>query len=143
MCDVRSLVTSRSTIIAFSTALLPKPHQQEHSLNRTHSRRCIQGLRHTPHRELQRAARLSAALSEAGTPRVSSRERHVPPELRAFSLSFQGCPLASIELHTPANSPLQPGMTFSGTIDFRTPDTASSKRAVCRQVLLLLSSSPR
>jgi hypothetical protein len=85
--------------------------------------------------DLQRTAgRLTAAHSEAGTPRVTSaRERPLPQDLRAFSLSFQGSPLACIELHTPADSPLQPGMTFSGTIDFRTLDN-SSKRAACRQV---------
>lgn len=65
----------------------------------------------------------------------AARERPLPPDLRAFSLSFQGCPLACIELHTPADSPLQPGMTFSGTIDFRTTDTAGSKPVACRQVL--------
>ena len=91
-------------------------------------------------REMQRASRLSGALSEAGTPRVApARERSLPPDLRAFSLSFQGCPLACIELHTPADSPLQPGMTFSGTVDFRTTSAPGCKRVACRQVLAPLS----
>jgi hypothetical protein len=74
--------------------------------------------------------------SEAGTPRVATREAVGPPSAgnsRLFKLSVRGRFVAAIELHTPPAVPLYPGCTFSGTIDFKSPGH-STAAARCHQV---------